>query len=248
MGYDIYIADKDKNKVLKLPIIPAELPELNYSIENEEFKSYNNGSYNFIKNAGLYTFTLESWLPIRKYSFAKSNVLAKEVLDLLDYAVVNKQYIQVVIMNNDGSTYVNNKFTIESGFKYKVRHNGDYEYSLPLKQYRETTKEVYVLGWNLNSTGWWYCYDYENYKWYANEWKYIGDQWYYFNENGYALQNQWFSYKNKWYWFTDKCQMWNTEWLLVNGTWYYFYPDGSLAVNTVTPDGYIVDENGAYHG
>ncbi|WP_321833636.1 cell wall-binding protein [Clostridium butyricum] len=244
MGYDIYIANKDKSKVLKLPIIPAELPVLNYAIENESFKSYANGEYNFIKEQGLYYFTLESWLPVKKYSFAKSDVMAKDVLDLLDYAIVNKQYIQIVIIKSDGSTYVNNKFSIES-LNYSVKRNGDFNYSLGVKQYRETTKEAYVQGWNLNSTGWWYCYDYENYKWYASEWKYIGDQWYYFNENGYALQSQWFLYKNKWYWFTDKCQMWNTEWLKIDGRWYYFYSDGSLAVNTYTPDGYRVDSTGA---
>ena len=244
MGYDIYIANKDKSKVLQLPIIPAELPELNYSIENESFKSYQNGEYNFIKEQGLYYFTLESWLPVKKYSFAKSDVMVKYVLDLLDYAIVNKQYIQIVIIKSDGSTYVNNKFSIES-LNYSVKRNGDFNYSLGVKQYRETTKEAYVLGWNLNSTGWWYCYDYDNYKWYANEWQYIDNQWYYFNESGYALQNQWFLYKNKWYWFTDKCQMWNNEWLKINERWYYFYPDGSLAVNTITPDGYRVDSTGA---
>ena len=245
MGYDIYIANKDKSKVLKMPWIPAELPELNYDIQNEEFKSYNNGTFNFINEQGLYNFTLEGELPVKRYSFSKSDVLAKDVLDLLDYAIVNKQYIQIVIIKSDGSTYVNNKFSIES-LNYSVKRNGDFNYSLGVKQYRETTKEAYVLGWNLNSTGWWYCYDYDNYKWYASEWQYIGDQWYYFNENGYALQNQWFLYKNKWYWFTDKCQMWNNEWLMINGRWYYFYSDGSLAVNTITPDGYWVDETGAW--
>ena len=126
MGYDIYIANKDKSKVLQLPIIPAELPELNYSIENESFKSYQNGEYNFIKEQGLYYFTLESWLPVKKYSFAKSDVMAKDVLDLLDYAIVNKQYIQIVIIKSDGSTYVNNKFSIES-LNYSVKRNGDFK-------------------------------------------------------------------------------------------------------------------------
>lgn len=244
MGYDIYIANKDKSKVFKLPIIPAELPALNYAIENEEFKSYNNGTYNFIKEQGLYSFTLDSWLPTKKYSFAKSEVMAKDVLDLLDYAVENKQFIQVVIIKSDGSTYVNNKFSIES-LNYSVKRNGDFNYSLGLKKYRETTKEAYALGWNKNATGWWYCYDYANYNWYKSEWQYIDDQWYYFNENGYALESQWFLYKNKWYWFTDRCQMWNNEWLKINERWYYFYSDGTLAVSTVTPDGYTVDSTGA---
>ena len=39
--------------------------------------------------------------------------------------------------------------------------------------------------------------------------------------------------------------MWNNEWLKINERWYYFYSDGSLAVNTITPDGYRVDSTGA---
>ena len=47
-----------------------------------------------------------------------------------------------------------------------------------------------------------------------------------------------------------------TGWLLINGLWYYFEtrgnvpgrPQGSLYMNTVTPDGYIVDANGAWTG
>lgn len=245
MGYDIYIANKDKSKVYKLPFIPAELPNIEYDINNEEFKSYSGGTYNFIKEQGLYHFTLECDLPVRSYSFAKSNVLAKEVLDLLDYAVVNKEYIQVVIIKNDGSTYVNNKFSIESGFKYNVKKNGNYKYTLPLKLYRETTKEAYALGWNRNSTGWWYCYDYDNYKWYANEWKYIENRWYYFNANGYALASQWILWKNIWYYLDENCMMVYNKWLQINGKWYYFYNSGEMARNT-TVEGYYLGDDGSW--
>lgn len=246
MGYSIFIANNDKSKVLELPVIPSELPELNYSIENESFKSYSNGEYNFIKEQGLYYFTLESWLPVRKYSFAKSDVMAKDVLDLLDYAVVNKQFIQVVIINSDGSTYVNNKFSIESGFKYKVRLNGDYEYSLPLKQYREYSKEVYVLGWNKDATGWWYCTNVENYQYYKSCWQLIDTQWYYFNDRGYAIHDTWLLWKNIWYYFRTNCQMCYSEWKKINGKWYCFAKNGALYVNCTTPDGYKVDSNGAW--
>ena len=245
MGYDIYIANKDKSIVLKLPIIPAELPELSYSIQNEEFKTYNNGIYNFIKEQGLYSFTLESWLPVKKYPFAKSDVMAKDVLSLLDYTVKSKDYIQIVIINDDGSTYVNNKFSIES-FKYSVKRNKDYNYSLEVKQYRETNKNAYALGWNRNATGWWYCYDYDNYKWYAAEWKYIDNEWYYFNECGYALASQWFLYNNNWYYLDENCKMVHDSWKQINGKWYYLGEQGKMYSNRYTPDGYWVDETGVW--
>ncbi len=245
MSYDIYIANKDKSKVLKLPFIPAELPELQYSIQNEEFKSYNAGTYNFIKEQGLYTFTLEGELPVRKYSFAKSNVLAKDVLDLLDYAVVSKQYIQVVIIKDDGSTYVNNKFSIES-LNYSVKRNCDYKYSLGLKVYKETTKSAYAPCWNRNATGWWYCYDYDNYKWYANEWRFIEGEWYFFNEAGYALENQWLLWKNEWYYLDEKCMAAHGKWKQINGKWYYFYDGTCNMARNTTIDGYYVDDSGAW--
>lgn len=245
MGYDIYIANKDKSKVYKLPFIPSELPDIEYDINNEEFKSYSNGTYNFINEQGLYGFTLQGELPVRRYYFAKSNVLAKDILELLDSAVVNKQYIQVVIIKNDGSTYVNNKFSIEKGFKYNVKRNGNYKYTLPLKKYREKTKEAYVLGWNQNGTGWWYCYDYEDYKWYANTWEYIDNQWYYFNADGYALASQWILWKNVWFYLDENCMMVHNKWLQINGKWYYFFDSGEMARNT-TIDGYYLNDDGSW--
>ena len=35
-----------------------------------------------------------------------------------------------------------------------------------------------------------------------------------------------------------------TGWILWNNQWYYCNTDGDMAVSTVTPDGFTVDENG----
>lgn len=246
MGYSIFIANNDKTKVLELPIIPSELPGINPSISNEEFETYDNGTFNFIKKNGLYTLTIESWLPTKSYYFAKSAYLAKDFIELFNNALNNSQYIQVVIINSDGSTYVNDKFSIESGFNYSVNHRGDYNYSLPLKQYREYSKEVYVLGWNKNATGWWYCTNVEEYQYYRSCWQLIDTQWYYFNDKGYAIHDTWLLWKNVWYYFRSNCQMCYSEWKKINGKWYCFAKNGALYVNCTTPDGYKVDSNGAW--
>ena len=36
-----------------------------------------------------------------------------------------------------------------------------------------------------------------------------------------------------------------TGWIQWEGNWYYLGPEGDMQTNTLTPDGYIVDENGA---
>lgn len=241
--YNIYISNKDKSKVLKLPIVPQEFPTLNKSIENEEFKTYSNGSYNNIKPIGLDTVSLECWLPIKKYKFAKSDVLANDVITVINTALNNKEYIQLTIIAN-GKSYVNDKFSIES-WSYGVKKNGDYSYSLGLKQYREYTANNYRSGWNQNATGWWYCTSVENYTWYSNGWQKIDSEWYYFNESGYALSDQWVLWKNKWYYLDNSCKMVYGKWLQINGKWYYFYSDGSMASNT-TIDGYYIDSSGAW--
>lgn len=241
--YNIYISDKNKRQVFKMPIVPEEFPVLEKSIENEEFRTYSNGSYNNIKKAGLDTFNLECWLPAKKYAFAKSNVLAHEFIDFINYVINNKQYVYVAIIAN-GKSYINDKFSIES-WNYGVKRNGDYNYSLDFKQYRDFTNLNYNLGWNKNATGWWYCTSVENYTWYANEWQYIDNEWYYFDSNGYALSSQWMLWKNIWYYFDENCKMVHNKWLKISGKWYYFFDSGEMARNT-TIDGYYLGDDGAW--
>lgn len=241
--YNIYISNKNKSKVLKLPIVPKEFPTITKTIENEEFKSYSNGSYNNIKSIGLDTFTLECWLPIKKYIFSKSEVVAYDVISLINNAIENKEYINVTIIAN-GQSYINNKYSIEA-WAYGVNYTGDYEYSLGLKQYREFSNINYILGWNKNANGWWYCYDIANYKWYADEWQNINSNWYYFNGDGYAISSQWLLWKNIWYYFDDECKMIHNQWLQINGKWYYFFDSGEMAKNT-TVEGYPIGDNGAW--
>lgn len=37
-----------------------------------------------------------------------------------------------------------------------------------------------------------------------------------------------------------------TGWKEINGNWYCFNEKGEMLSNTITPDGYHVDENGVY--
>lgn len=112
--------------------------------------------------------------------------------------------------------------------------------------YSTDSKGGWNLGWNKNSTGWWYCTDNVNKYYYKSEWKFIDGEWYFFDDNGYAMQSTWLQYKEKWYYLKDSCKMAKNEWLWIDGECYYFYSDGVMAENTITPDGYRVDETGAW--
>jgi N-acetylmuramoyl-L-alanine amidase len=112
--------------------------------------------------------------------------------------------------------------------------------------YTATSKSDWNLGWNKNSTGWWYCTDIANGYYYKDQWKYINGEWYSFDNNGYARESTWLLDGGKWYWLKDSCKMAKSEWLWMDGECYCFDSSGALYVNCTTPDGYKVDETGAW--
>lgn len=73
--------------------------------------------------------------------------------------------------------------------------------------------------WLQDEVGSWYQYSTGEIP--KNQWREIDGAWYFFNEVGYMVKDQWI----------DR---------------YYLGSDGKMLVNTTTPDGYYVDENGAW--
>lgn len=101
-------------------------------------------------------------------------------------------------------------------------------------------------GWNVNSKGWWYCTNVAEEFYYKDAWKTIEGEYYSFNSEGYAKSNQWEKYKEKWYYLKADCSMAKSQWLWINDECYYFDQNGALYVDCTTPDGYIVDKDGAW--
>ena len=73
--------------------------------------------------------------------------------------------------------------------------------------------------WHQDELGSWYQYTTGDIP--KSEWRQIDDYWYYFNESGYMVTDQWI----------DR---------------YYVGSDGKMLTDTITPDGYYVDETGAW--
>lgn len=80
------------------------------------------------------------------------------------------------------------------------------------------------------------------------EWKQNSDgQLYYLLNDGNILKDKWFYDKNtqKSYHLNDK-GIKDIGWKQINGVWYYFNNNGELLINTVTPDGYKIGNDGAW--
>jgi hypothetical protein len=70
-------------------------------------------------------------------------------------------------------------------------------------------------------------------------------QWIY-SLNG-ELSLGWKLINNKWYFMNNNGIM-QRGWVQTSGNWYYLLNNGEMAVNTVTPDGYKVDQSGKWDG
>lgn len=76
--------------------------------------------------------------------------------------------------------------------------------------------------WKKNEKGWYFELTDGTYP--ANAWRYINNEWYYFGADGYMT----------------------VGWQFINNNWYYFdMTHGNMLKNTITPDGYHLDINGA---
>lgn len=97
-------------------------------------------------------------------------------------------------------------------------------------------------GWEkINRT--WYRFD--NSGWMQTGWVKDGS-WYYLDDSG-AMKTGWLKDNGSWY-YLDQSGAMKTGWMKVSGKWYYAYSSGALAINTTTPDGYRVNDNGEWVG
>ena len=77
-----------------------------------------------------------------------------------------------------------------------------------------------------------------------SQWGLVDNNWYYFDFNG-NMQTGWCLINNNWYYFKPSGEM-VTGWQLINDYWYYFVESGEMLVNSITPDGYSVGNDGIW--
>ena len=118
--------------------------------------------------------------------------------------------------------------TQNGNYSYKIRayaygSYGDWAISDELEMKVSSPQGSTGSGrWVLDPNGWWFENPDRSYP--ANTWKMINGKWYYFNKSGYM----------------------KTGWVQTNGIWYYLGADGAMLSNTRTPDGYYVNQSGAW--
>ena len=109
--------------------------------------------------------------------------------------------------------------------------------------------------------GTWYHFDENGYM--QTGWLNLAGTWYYLNDDGSMAKDTWIGtyyvdasgswiiegWQNSGYgWWYQRANGTypHNEWEIINGIWYYFDENGYMLADTTTPDGYYVDENGAW--
>lgn len=101
----------------------------------------------------------------------------------------------------------------------------------------------------------WYYFDIDGYA--CKGWQLIGGFWYYLDPATYVMRTGWLDMGAGKYYLDPETGAMRTGWVSIDGKWYYFNPVssngeagkkplGELYQNTVTPDGFTVDENGVW--
>lgn len=140
---------------------------------------------------------------------------------------------------------------------YQLNDSEDDVEEITKEKQKNSTDESYFNGtWKQDENGWTLVG--KDGKAPVNQWAVAtwdnSENWYFFDENGY-MKTGWFQYEGNMYYLnpvdgTNKGRM-LTGWQMIDGKWYYFHEEsdgskGTMLKDTVTPDGYSLDENGAW--
>ena len=124
-----------------------------------------------------------------------------------------------------------------------------------------SAQDIKYGSWIRSGSRWWYKHADGSYS--TNDWEKINGVWYRFDNSGWmqtgwvkdgswyyldgsgAMKTGWLKDKGVWYYLQESGAM-KTGWMKVSDKWYYAYSSGALAINTTTPDGYRVNDNGEW--
>lgn len=131
---DIYFSTLDRSKVMQLPVIPPNMPEMNGTMTNEEFVT-TTGTITLLGNRAPFSTSIQSFFPTKEYYFAKNKINGWEYVNFFNGIRNKKELLRCSFINNENVDYLNKVVTIEN-FVYYADKIGDIQYTLDIKEFK----------------------------------------------------------------------------------------------------------------
>ncbi len=135
--YEIYLSNIYGKRV-KLPVLPAELPEKTVAADVEDFVSFKKGHYTIIGPRQQMTVSPEHMIPEKgkPLTFTMSKTTGDQVLKILKSATKNQTPVKYVIAKKSGGYYLNDYFAVGTYSSHRDKKN-DWIISFDLTGWKE---------------------------------------------------------------------------------------------------------------
>jgi len=131
---NIYISD-NTDASIQFPNLPEVFPTIDQSALNEEFVTFNNGTFNLLDDVGLRTFSMGFMLPRKQYYWCIADCgNSIEIIALLERSLNEKFPVRFVFSDNTGD--LTNILVSTEKFSYYFDINLDFVFSGDFKEYR----------------------------------------------------------------------------------------------------------------
>ncbi len=236
-------------KIEKLPNTDIEPKPEKPDVDEEEDDSEDSYLFQGIQNAGVGKIYLKADETIARNEWIWHG-------NHWYYAGANGILKTGWLQTSDGKWYYLSKdCTMKTGWEYV---NGKW-------YYLEDTNGDMLEGWKYTGGKWYYLnlvsgdmavgWKQVNGKWYYLEdkngdmlegWKYTNGKWYYLNPVSGDMAVGWKQINGKWYYLNPINGDMAVGWKQIGDKWYYLDLEGDCLLNTITPDGYAVNQNGEW--
>lgn len=126
---DIHFSINNNEKILRMPYIPPDL-DFGGTLNFETFENALGETLTLIGKPGLRTLTIESFFPVRYYSFLGDVSLANECIDFFNK---NRKAIFRMVISSENIN--ENMLCIVTDFKYSKKQNENIRYTLSIQEY-----------------------------------------------------------------------------------------------------------------
>ena len=132
---NILISTLDRKEVYQFPWVPTELPPYEQIASNEEFETFNNGTYLLPGSVKNFGFELAGKLPKKHYNFNKSSFgNTDKIISLCTISLRGKSAIRFVSSINNKE--VMNLVVGVEGFTYNYDKAGNVNYTAQFKGWK----------------------------------------------------------------------------------------------------------------